>query len=80
MHHINKTKQTAASGAWLTTDLANKEGEGLLRGGRGLQPNQPAIQTSGELGRSLRFAFQPALPVHGGWLKPARNFGGSFGL
>ncbi|MFY9985141.1 MAG: hypothetical protein WAK31_10295 [Chthoniobacterales bacterium] len=38
MHHINKTKQTAASGAWLTTDLANKEDEGSLRGGRGLQP------------------------------------------
>ena len=38
MHYINKTKQTAPSGAWLTSDLTNKEGEGLLRSGHGLQP------------------------------------------
>ena len=38
MHHINKTKQTAASGAWLTSDLTNREGEGLVRSGGGLQP------------------------------------------
>jgi hypothetical protein len=76
MHHINKTKQTAASGAWLVTDLANKEGEGLLRSGRGRQP-----KTSRRL-RPLAswvaagvLLFSPSLPVHGGWLKADVDFG-----
>src|ERR1700693_3783155 len=75
MHHINKTKQTAPSGTWLTRDLTNKEGEGLLRSGRGLQPKTSRrFRPLASWVAACVLLFSPSLPVHGGWLKPDVDF------
>jgi hypothetical protein len=76
MHHINKTKQTAVSGAWLPTDLGNKEGAGLLRGSRRLKPKTSRrFRPLASWVAAGVLLFSPSLPVHGGWLKPDVDFG-----
>src|SRR6201993_2822197 len=75
MHYINKTKQTASSGAGLTSDLTNKEGEGLLRNGRGLQPKTSRrVRPLASWVAACVLLFSPSLPVQGGWLKPDVDF------
>src|ERR1700752_2620388 len=75
MHYINKTKQTAPSGAWLTKDLTNKAGEEFLRCGRGLQRKTSRRFTPlASWVAACVLLFSPSLPVHGGWLKPDVDF------
>ena len=75
MHHINKTKETAPSGVWLTSGLTNKEGEGLLPSGRG-RPRKISwrFRPLASCVAACVLLFSPSLPVRGGWLKPDVGF------
>ncbi|HEV3064499.1 MAG TPA: hypothetical protein VGX93_04110 [Chthoniobacterales bacterium] len=75
MHHINKIKETAPSGPWLTSELTNKEGEGLLRSGRELQRKTSwRFRPLASWVAACVLLFSPSLPLHGGWLKPDVDF------
>jgi len=75
MHHMNKTKENARSGAWLTSDLTNEAGEEFLRCGRGLQRKTSWRFTPlASWVAACVLLFSPSLPVHGGWLKPDVDF------
>ena len=75
MHHINKTNETVPNGAWLTSDLTNKEGEGLLRSGR--EPQRKTSRRFRPLASWVAacvLLLSPSLPLYGGLLKPDVDF------
>src|SRR5579859_1906362 len=75
MHHINKTKENAPSGAWLTSDLTDKAGKKFPRYVRGLQRKTSRRCTPlASWVAACLLLFSPSLPVHGGWLKPDIDF------
>src|SRR5690348_8306076 len=75
MHHINKTKENAPSGARLTSDLTNKAGKEFLGCGRRLQRKTSRRFTPlASWVAACVLLFSPSLPVHGGWLKPDVDF------